>query len=175
MEHSNLSDKQIVELMKNGFPFEVKVKMVKKNFLKFWKKPEITEVVQTYKMKELTLSVICRIYDVKKSIRNYDDYFSPENHKKFCKIIALAVIGKDLEYFQENIFGEFKGKIKTDELNKLSNLFYKNLSSREIYSLVKLVEIVHNYGDIDKIFKRLKSQCSPSINFQFLQTTLNLN
>lgn len=176
MEHTNyLDDKKIVELMKTGFPFEVNVKIAKKSFWKFWKKPEITEITKTYKMEELTLSIIVRIFSVKKTIRNYYNCFSPVNHKKFCKIIALAAIGKDLEYFEKNIFGEPKLKIKKDELNKLSNLFYKSLSPTEIYSLIKLVEIVHNYGDIDKSFKRLKGQYSPPINLQFLRTILDLN
>lgn len=155
MEQTNLlKEEKIVELMQNGFPFQVKEKIRKKTW-KFWKQPEITEIVKTYKIKELTLNVIDRIYYLKKSIPDSSNYYSPKNHKTFCKIIALAVLGKDLEYAYKDIFGNFKFKVNKTELEKLTNIFNKSLSIDEVKSLMKLVEIVHNYGDSLNCLRKL--------------------
>lgn len=155
MEQTNLlKEGKILEFIENGFPFLVSFKIEKRTW-KFWKKPETTEIIETYKIKELSLSVMERIYFQKKSIPDSSNYYSPKNHKTFCKIIAMAVLGKDLEYAKKDIFGNFKFKVNKIELEKLTNIFHKNLSIDEVKSLMKLVDILHNHGDLLKCFKKI--------------------
>jgi len=156
MEQTNLlKEGKILEFIENGFPFLVTVKITNKKWWQFWKKPETKEKVETYKMKELSFGVIDMIYFQKKSIPSSLNIYSKKNHKTFCKIIAMAVLGNDLFFVRKDIFGNFKFKVNKFELKNLTNIFHKSLSIDEIKSLMKLVDILHNHGDFVKGLKKL--------------------
>lgn len=159
----NLNDGEIISLMKNGFPFKLTRKVTEKKWWQFWESGNTKDITQTYRMKELPLGVMEKIA---KQTDKFSTQFSllnlgtknviQKDLKILCKIIAMAIMGEDLMYLQNNFLGNLEFKIRKKELNSLTKILYENLKPSDIKRLIELVDITHNYGDLINSIMKLR-------------------
>lgn len=137
-----------------GFEFEVviKNKTKVKGFWGFFQKRILTEEKRLFTIKELTMGIFDRISiesakmeDVKTDVDDFESYmkvYARKHSKTMGRIIALAVLGSDYFYYENN-------KIKTDDssLNDLINCFNTFIKPHDMLNLLQLIDIASNLGD----------------------------
>ena len=159
----NLKDEEIISLMKNGFPFKLSRKVKLINYWKFWEPISLKDIVETFKIKELPLVVMEKIAQQSNRLSEHfslnhlgTKYSTPNDYKILCKIIAMAIMGDELGYLQEDIFGNLKFHIRKNELKNLTKILSKSLKPSDVKRLIELVEITHNHGDFINAIMKIK-------------------
>ena len=165
MEQKQLEYSEIQKLINDGFPIKISYQEItNKKWWQFWKKPEVKNVEETFVIKELTLSILDRIALESIELRENDDDFENEesikrysrkHYKRVARIIAMAMLGENLEIAVKDSFGNLNFKVNEKELQRLTNILMKVCKPSMIYGLLDIIDIESNLTDFKNSTRKL--------------------
>lgn len=155
---------EIQKLINDGFPIKITYTQSNKKWWQFWKKEIITTAEETFIIKELTLNVLDRIaldtIELRENESDSEDSdslkrYARKHYKRVARIVAMAILGDQLEYAVKDAFGNTKFKLNKKELERITDLLMKISKPTIIAGLLEIIDIESNLMDFINSTRKL--------------------